>query len=210
MSGAEKQSRETSALLASYAAGAATDAERAEVEARVKEDADAAARLALARSTREAIRRSEAEAQEGWSPGELGFRRLLRDIEREAPASPRAAWTESLALWRGVAAAAVIALVVVSAWPSHEEGALPGGGGAGPGYGTATDPSDAAAVAQIAFQPTATEAEIRGLLAENRARLVDGPSALGIYRIQFESVEARDAAMERMRASGIVESVNPE
>lgn len=209
MSGADKQTDETTALLVSYAAGTATEAERAEVEARIENDPDVAARLALAQSSRQAIeQRASAEARE-WSPGELGFRRLMRDIDRETPPA-RTGWADSLALWRGVAAAAVIALIAVSAWPGEERAGGSGSQGARGVFRPVIDPVDGGALAQIAFRPTAAEAEIRALLIETRATLINGPSALGLYRISFDSVESRDAALARMRAADVVESVNAE
>jgi hypothetical protein len=50
---------------------------------------------------------------------------------------------------------------------------------------------------QIQFEPTATEALIRTLLQEVGATLIDGPSALGVYRAR---VEKADAALAKLRA----------
>lgn len=173
-----------------------------------KVDPDAAARLALAMASREALAEVNAVEREEWSPGEMGYRRLLRDIEREKP-KERVAWTESIVVWRGIAAAAMIALAVVSLW--RVDGVRDGGQVSGQdGYELATSGGDARAIAQIAFSPNATEAEIRELLLETGAILVDGPSALGIYRVAFESADALDAGVARMKIAAAVESVSAE
>ena len=204
MSDVVKKEHETTAALVSYAAGTATESERKEVEAMTKNDPDTAARLALATASRDALAEADAAERDDWSPGELGFRRLLRDIEREE-AKARVSWTESVVVWRGVAAAAVVALGVVSLW--RIDGGPLGGDG---GYAPVTVGAEAGALAQITFSPSATEAEIRALLVETRAILVDGPSALGVYRVRFETSEERDAGVTRMKTAVVVESVSAE
>ena len=54
------------------------------------------------------------------------------------------------------------------------------------------------------FSPTASEAELRHLLLAVEARLIDGPSAAGVYTLQLVG-EAPEAALERLRAAPLVE-----
>ncbi|HUO86568.1 MAG TPA: zf-HC2 domain-containing protein [Thermoanaerobaculia bacterium] len=54
------------------------------------------------------------------------------------------------------------------------------------------------------FSPTASEAELRRLLLAVEARLIDGPSAAGVYTLQLVG-EAPEAALERLRAAPLVE-----
>ena len=209
MSGEKQSAQDVTALLVSYAAGTATEQERKEVEAMAENDKDVAARLALATSSKTALQSAKAkEEEEDWTPGELGFRRLMRDIEREEKAAPdlsKVKWIDSLAVWRSVAAVAAIGLVAVSVWRFDGATRDPAGG-----YVPATGGAEVAAAAQITFADSATEAQIRGLLLDTGARLIDGPSALGVYRAAFESKEARDAAIERMKSAQFVESVGAE
>ena len=208
MSGENQSAQEVTALLVSYAAGTATEQERKEVEAMAENDKDVAARLALATSSKTALQSAKAKEEEDWTPGELGFRRLMRDIEREEKAAPdlsKVKWIDSLAVWRAVAAVAAIGLVAVSVWRFDGATRDPAGG-----YVPATGGAEVAAAAQITFANSATEAQIRGLLLDTGARLIDGPSALGVYRAAFESKEARDAAIERMKSAQFVESVGAE
>ncbi|MBX2853534.1 MAG: hypothetical protein KTR21_01015 [Rhodobacteraceae bacterium] len=207
MSGTDKKNQEATALLVSYAAGVASEQERAAVEADAARDPDMAARLALAETSRDALQASEVEMQDSWSPGEIGYRRLMREIEREA-APKRVGWMNSAPLWQGLAAAAAVALVVVSALRFDGVGPT-----SGQNYAPATSGPGAAvsaATVQITFAPTATEAEIRALLLQVKAQLVEGPSALGLYRAAFADDAAREAGVAQLQAADIVESAETE
>ena len=59
------------------------------------------------------------------------------------------------------------------------------------------EPLGQTAELQVVFTPDATEAEIRTLLFEAGATIVDGPSALGVYRLDAEDP---DAALEALQA----------
>ena len=208
MSGTDSPPEEDTALLVSYVTGSASKEERDAIEAEAARNPDMAARLALAQTSRVVLRDSELAEQESWSPGEIGYRRLMRDIDREA-APKRTGWLNSAPLWQGVAAAAAVALVVVSALRFDGAGAP-----TSPNYLPATSGPETAAAAgagaQITFSPTATEAEIRALLLEIDAELTGGPSAIGVYRASFEDEAAREAGIARLQASGIVDSAQAE
>ena len=76
--------------------------------------------------------------------------------------------------------------------------------------GSATGGAEADRVLQVTFRPDATEASIRALLLDVAAVLVDGPSAIGVYRIAFATPEARGAGLEALRAHGdVIESAAP-
>ena len=60
---------------------------------------------------------------------------------------------------------------------------------------------------KVAFKPQATEDDIRGLLQTAHARIVDGPSALGLYLLRVKT-EDLDAATQLLTARPlVVESV---
>lgn len=61
----------------------------------------------------------------------------------------------------------------------------------------------------VAFVPAASEAEIRNLLLAAGLRLVDGPSALGIYRIARTDDRAEAQVREQLMASGLVTYLQP-
>tara|TARA_Y100001933_G_scaffold96872_1_gene97639 strand:+ start:2171 stop:2863 length:693 start_codon:yes stop_codon:yes gene_type:complete len=61
----------------------------------------------------------------------------------------------------------------------------------------------------LTFAPGVSEAQVRTLLLEERASIVAGPSAIGLYTIDFdEGVDTAEAA-RRLQASGIVTFLQP-
>jgi len=61
----------------------------------------------------------------------------------------------------------------------------------------------------IVFAPGATEGDIRTLLRGSRLRLVDGPSALGVYRVAAPDQADLAALQDTLRASPLVQVVTP-
>ena len=68
----------------------------------------------------------------------------------------------------------------------------------------------AGVVLQLRFEPAATEPRIRELLQAHDAVVIDGPSALGVYRVRLRGLRADDreaaakALAEFRAARGIV------
>ncbi len=62
---------------------------------------------------------------------------------------------------------------------------------------------------QVAFAPTASEAEIRRLLGDVGGAFVSGPTALGVYALAVDPELPLDALLERLRASPIVRLAEP-
>lgn len=189
MTGPERE--EMSSLLVFLANGTLEGAERARVEAAVAADPDLQAELAVLREIRGRMQ-DEVTPQ---SPGAFGHARLMRDLDREVPAK-RPNW-----LWQGVAAAAVALLVLQFALTRTGDDVRLADGGVEVQSGP---------VMTVAFAGTATEAEIRALLLELDLSIVSGPSALGLYRLAARDEAARAAALERLGASGLVESAEAE
>jgi anti-sigma factor RsiW len=188
----EQERDEISALLVFLANGTLAGDDKARVEAAVAADPGLQAELDTLRAIR-ATMQDEALPQ---SPGAFGQARLLRDIAREANATPRT-W-----LWQGAAAAAVALLVVQTALVWRDDGLRLAGGEteivSGP-------------VLTVAFSGTATEADIRALLLELDLSIVSGPSAIGLYRLAAKDEAARVAALQRLgAATGIVDSAEAE
>jgi hypothetical protein len=128
-----------------------------------------------------ALRRGVKAVGQTAAPGELGMKRLLRDIHAQPT---QRQW------WRPALAAAALVIVVQGVllgvfWP-RDAGITPLGASKLDGN-----------IVQIQFQPTATEAQIRALLQQAGATLVDGPGALGVYRI---ALDKPDPALTQLRA----------
>lgn len=116
-------------------------------------------------------------------PGELGWARLKKQIHAEKQTlrhSPSR-------FWQAVAAVALLAVAIQAGLLYR--------------YTSVTDGYHMLGVAdahlQVAFYPQVTEQQMRDILNEVQVRIVDGPGALGIYRIELVGVPATQAAARR-------------
>ncbi|MEO0423058.1 MAG: hypothetical protein AAF184_12015 [Pseudomonadota bacterium] len=177
------------ALIPEFVNGQLGDDERRQVQQAADQDPRIAAEIEVFRSIRQAVR----EGGDVSPAEELGWRRLQRALPpREAPGTADQRPTTS-PLWR--AAAAVLAAVVLGQ-------AIMLSNTGSDRYVTAGDPAQVATAAftlQVAFQPDASEQALRALLLDTRGQIVSGPSALGLYQLQFADEGARDAALTSLR-----------
>ena len=175
---------EIDALLPFLANGSLEEAEREEVEAAVAADPALAAELEALRAIRETMQAEE----DSYSPGQMGLARLMNDLDA-APANSNAAPRGRL--WQLAAAVLFALLLIQSAFlvGGEDEGFTLAGGDTGP---------------TVAFAPDATEAQIRAVLLDAGAVIVDGPSALGLYTLAPLSEDAVDL----LRDSPLIESLD--
>ena len=192
---AEDGDRPTDDELLDLVAGRADAATAERVRRAAEADPGIAADLALMRGARTAFASSEAER----TPGALGWARLSRALDAEAALPAR----RRPALWQ-IAASAAAAVVV---WQIVAVPFLTGRAPVQPGYVTVTEPPAGAPTLTVAFAPGTTEAELAALMRETGADIAGPPSALGLWRLAFDDEAARDGALELLRASPVVESV---
>lgn len=206
MTGATRLSRdEIEALLVFLANDTLEGEERAEVEAAVAADPQLAAELEALKAMR-----TEMQAEDVASPGEMGLARLMREIDAEAasPVVPQAGLPDPANLpnapgsfWK-IAAVVLFGLVVAQT--------------AYIGYGGGTDfelaGGEVTAVSadhtiRVAFAEQAAEADIRALLLDLNLVIVDGPSAIGLYTLAAPDDATRvEAVMALQARDEIVES----
>ncbi|APX10709.1 anti-sigma factor family protein [Tateyamaria omphalii] len=170
-----------------------TDPETAaRIEAQAEADPALRAELALMAGLRGALAQGEGAAQGGWD-------RLAAEIDRTKPANlpHRPVWRIA-ALFLGAVVLVQGAFLVVG-----------DGSGDGPLYRTVTE-APAEATLAVAFEAETTAAEIEALLRETGASIMDGPSALGLYRLVFVDAAAREAAQTALETSPLVEIVAEE
>jgi hypothetical protein len=176
-------------LLPFAANGSLSPEEQAEIDAAAAADPQVAAELKSLRAIGDAMRTTETPA----SPGALGWARLQRELRKSAPSRTRALRAD---VWRWVAIAACLVVVAqtlaLTALLSRRDDVLVAAGDSGAAQG--------AFIAQIVFKPDAREQDIRALLLDVKGALVDGPSALGVYKASFRSEEEARAAVEKLRA----------
>jgi anti-sigma factor RsiW len=120
--------------------------------------------------------RSQVKATSDLSPyGELGLKRLLSDIKKEAQTPRRFAfqrWQPALA----IAASLIIilqSLILYNYW-QQSKAITPLSG-----------PVHKGVVLQVSFAPDASEAQIRKVLQSVEGSIIDGPGAIGIYRVRL-------------------------
>lgn len=180
--------KEISELLPLYLNGTLDDAGRQSVNLALAADAGLRADLEVLRRIRAAVQSDDI----GQSPGEFGLARLKRDLARDAAPS----WTVRIASVAAAFAlgAGVSAVVTRQFLQDAAEYAQAGA----PVTGTQL---------VVAFRPEATAQEISDLLLSYEATIVDGPSAIGLYRIGLDKgADTKAVGAAFIAAHDIVES----
>ncbi len=175
-------------LMPFYVNGTLSDGEKQQVEAALETDQALQDEKAF-------LQRLQAEVKSipdaANSPGEFGLKRLqnsLKAQKRVQSVTPK---------WRLAAIAASFLLVVqtttmVMLTPEPDSYRQAGG-------------EQTAQLILVTFQPDATEAQIRELLLSQQLRIVEGPSALGIYTLSAGSDPA--AVSSLLEQNDIIDSV---
>ncbi len=190
-------SRHPDELLPWYVNGTLPQRQREDVAAHLAECKRCRKEVAFLEEIREGIR----EGSDGADAGEIGLRRLLREVEREEARKPTRSW------WRpalGLAAAMIIGIQMVLLLNLEREPS--------DSFTPLSGAEKLGAVLQIRFNPAATEAQIRELLQSVNARLVDGPGAIGVYRLRLEGrdIDLRDVVAKLEARTDVVEQVSLE
>ncbi len=139
----------------------------------------------------EALREGVRAEQQG-SPGAFGLKRLLKEIHQEQQSTSQTLTNQPAAndntWWKASLTAAALVILVQGGLLINTFT------GEGQDIQLLGEKQGATLVLQIEFQPVATEDEIRGLLKSVSGRFVDGPSAVGLYRIEIDrqNLEAED------------------
>lgn len=195
-------------LVPWYVTGEITPADRAWVEGYLADHPDAKAAVAWHRSLAGAV-----DAQLSALPEDAGWQGLAARLKAEtaAAAMPRRGILDRLTTWLtelvahpgyALAAALIAAQSVMIGTLLLQQSDQPDYGQVRGGA------ADREILLQVRFQQQATERELRMLLNETGARIVDGPDQLGDYL-----VAARTGSLEELRAalaqSALVMRVEP-
>ena len=191
--------------IQSYVLGTLDPEQASSLERAAQEDQELAAEIALWQAAREVHGEDVAKA----APGEFGWARIEREIARTTETSALVAANDDAPFWKrprfaAWQVAASVALAVLG-WQVLVSPALtPASGDAPANYTLAGDQDPAAFTVRVAIQPGVSEAEMRALLGEVGAQIVDGPSAIGLYTLGFADAEAKADAVQQLEASGDV------
>ncbi len=201
-----RDERDPAELLPWYVNGTLADDERHRVEAHLEGSPGARDEVAAWRTLGDAIRAQ----QPVEAPAELGWRRLRREIRAqaraEAPAPPRAT------PWRLAFGAAAALLITVQAgllWQAHrgDPGVELLGGGS---PGVEAPAVEGALDLQLRFRDDAAWQQVAALFGSVDARVLRGPSALGVVEIRLvpaPGAHDAQARLAQLRASPLVEHV---
>lgn len=173
-----------------YAQSRMSTAQRTAFEAELEQDLALRAQLAALQAAGSSFAKEQEEVpQEGWAR----FSRLIEshtDTDTVAPANDNRPIRFSLLQVASIAVAAVVSWQVVGSllWQSDPAG-----------YVTASALAEEPAL-KVAFTHSAALGDVGALLLELEGRIIDGPSALGLYTIAFPDAAARDKAAAALRA----------
>lgn len=181
----DSEFHDLSVLLPFYVNGSATQAERAKVEDAMNRDPRVGQEIGLLTGLRQAYLDTPDAHAEG-SPGEAGLKRLLAEIGATTGSSAPVGDIPTPAnlnapVWKRfaqLAAAAVFGALLSAAvlqQTSDEPGAEMVSGDAGIFLDAPT--------LTVQFSQVATVDQISAALREKRLIIVDGPSAIGLYRL---------------------------
>ena len=184
---------EIESLLPFFLNGTLDGDEQKRVETALSTNAELRIELEALRQIRANMRATDSE----HSPGEFGLARLMREIDRESRSSSFRSMPGTL-LAASIVAAAVMVVGVLSI--SRRD----------VGYQQASGDSRTQQFT-VAFRPDASEREISELLLNYGLGIVEGPSAVGLYRLDFGPESDIEALLSVLRNRvDVVESIQLE
>jgi len=189
----------TPETIQSYVLGTLDPVIASDIARAAKADDDLAAEIALW----QAARHIHGEDIAKVAPGEFGWSRIEREISRTAEIATPVAANDDAPFWKrprfaGWHVAASVAVAVLG-WQALVVPAITSAPGDDPvAYSLAGDGAAAEFTVRVAIQPGVSEAEMRALLSDVDARIVDGPSAIGLYTLGFADAEAKAAAEQEL------------
>ena len=201
---------EFESALPLYVNGTLDESARRQVEAYVREHPQAAQAVEWHAALRDTVREEAAGI-----PVELDWEEYAQKVglsERRAPGRRSlrelvaARWTLGAPTGlRVFAACAAVLVVVQTGLIAHLLGSRPAQQAP---YAVDRSATPAMPLLDVRFHVHATEPQIRQLLLELDARIVDGPSQLGAYTVELPAEQAQ-AAERALRASPMVKLATP-
>ena len=163
------------------------------MEAEAAADPAVAAELATLSGVASALK-----AEDVPVPGkEMGWARISRAIDAETAASRASSsivkWQVAAAVFGFLAIGQTLFLTSGTNNPTEDQFGLAGEEVITQTWGL-----------QVAFAPDTPIVAIESLLLENGGQISGGPSAIGLYRVTFDSESARDAAAAAFKEASIV------
>lgn len=196
---AESDNNNIESLLPFYVNGTLDNDETALVEQALANHPELQQEVLFLQNLREHVKQQEFD----HSPGELGLKRLQKTIAAESRSQQKQ--PSSTNFWRLTTVAACLMLVVQTVIVNYEsESPYTAAGGK-------TTTIDQGQIISVTFTPNVTEQALRQFLLETDARIIDGPSALGIYHLSVpDKLTDTDIVAIFNTRPDIIESVQKE
>ncbi len=191
------QENDIEELLPWYVNGTLSADERQRVETHLASHPDADEEVRFLQALRASVKQTELPVDE------LGWRRLQRTMRADptAETTTQATVTSiSSPTWMKFAVAASLTVALLQGLYILRPADDPMAGYTTLSGGSAVAIAEGTVLAQIDFAPEATEAAIQSALQEVGATIVDGPSAIGPYRIAFSTEAGAAGEIERRLA----------
>ncbi|WP_169567218.1 anti-sigma factor family protein [Sneathiella limimaris] len=192
-------SKEIEQLLPFYVNGTLSDAERKEVEAALETSPELQEEVKMLKALRTEMQAIELES----SPGELGLKRLQKSLAAETGPSEFAELTGAANDnvvrwgWKAAAVAACLLLAVQSFFMVQQSNLSDEDLVAASGKQVIAVQGP---IYSVTFVPTAKEEDIRALLLSVNGRIINGPSAIGVYQVSIPGEQA--PILKKLKARG--------
>lgn len=187
---------QTQALLPWHLNGTLVGAEAAQIEAHLSECAECRADLEMERALGLQLKALLGDADRGWAT-------LRARIDKVRSPSPQATlFGRAIPLrWVWAAQAASLALLISLLALGLAQPHAP--------YRTlGSAPSAAASNLIVMFKPESSESSFRAVLAQNQARIVDGPTSAGAYVLHV-APDQRQQVLARLKADRNISLAEP-
>jgi len=193
MSESNNDRHDADLLLPWFVNDSLTPEEQSQVNVQLHADADLVKEAEFLNNLRGSVR-----SRTTATPGEFGWRRLQRDIRREQKSSPTVnKW------WLPALAAAALVILV--------QGGVLLNMLSGPATYEPAGVQTPGTVLQVRFQDNATAAQIAQLLKDIDGSVIEGPSAVGLFRIRLTEKADADKVVSKIKQSpNVVEYVAAE
>ena len=133
------------------------------------------------------------KSEEIQIPGEMGFARLKRDMKTTSQLKDKPGLlSNSTARWKFAAIAASLLLVVQVSFMLNQTSEQQY-------YRPLGSEDQLQGSIMITFVPNATESQIREVLIESQAVIIDGPSSAGIYHVR-SSAQDKNTTIQKLKS----------
>ncbi|MGD2118640.1 MAG: hypothetical protein PVG66_09785 [Chromatiales bacterium] len=195
-------------LLPWYVNNTLSDSEREQVEQFLQRSPEAQQEVERLKTLQQRVRQN----QETFEGTELGWRRLQRDIRKQAQPSGQRFWSTRMKQFAAVAATIVIGVQTALLYDQQnklEQATRLLSGSSGSQSATAANQL----VFRLKFRPDSQWQKVNELVDAIGGRIIDGPGALGLLTVSVaaepDQAEQQRRLLDQLQQHPLVEHVQP-